>query len=260
MNRSNKRVVVVPIAAVLLAAVIAGGIYLRQLGLRETRPGAAASRARVAAVTVRHDGAVPAPQGPNQVSPETDQTSSDYYILYGFVPYQDDQRLAEMGATSKEARERANRLFAATFFALVDAMAKRAEIQLNEPEHVILVSSLDQATRDQLRAQFYGELKEIVGQAKFDELVSKGPIASVEYGMLGFGEFPVVIDLQPPSAGEQRQNAVRLTLTTRSGGPSSGMDLYSVSQSIPARVFDRYFGTLREVANKSAFQWSGPGS
>jgi hypothetical protein len=260
MNSLNRPAVFLPITAIAVAAVVFAGIYLKREPLRGARSKAVASGARVATVTLRHDDMASSVQHPNRVSPEPEQSSIDFDILNGLVPYQDDGTLSEMGVTSQEAKERTNRLFAGTFFALVDAMAKHAEVQLNQPDHLVLISVLDQATRDQLRAQFYAGLKDIIGQAKFDELVSKGSIELVEHGMLGFGDLPVVIDLRPPPAGERKPDAVRLTFSTQFGDPATWTAAYAVSQAIPMPTFDRNFEALRVAAKSSSFRWPGSGS
>ena len=182
---------------------------------------------------------------------------SDLSTLFGFVPYQDTGTLAALGITSKDDQDRANRLFGDTFFTLVDELAKHADIQVNQPERVVMVCALDQPTKDRLRAQFYAGLKDIIGTERFGELTSNGPIELLETGMLGFGDFPVVVDIQSKAEVGLRTSVVCMTMGTQSRAAidPNATAAYSKTQTFPVTLFEKYFASLKTAANRTAFQW-----
>lgn len=201
----------------------------------------------------RSGGEQPSTSVKGATAAEPDSAKVSEYLLLGFVPYQSDADLDEMGFTTAEQKALAQQLFAKTFFILVETLAKNCEVS-STPGKALLTCELSDETYEGIRERFFAEVREIIGQPTYDKLLQSDRLYFINKQLLGFGEFPVMMQLttETSPAGEPQ---VRFTFSTQLDNRTAGTDSYFRSQRLPVEIINERFAAVREATKGSAFVW-----
>lgn len=161
--------------------------------------------------------------------------------LVGIIPYQSEELLQSIGATTEEAQIRVNALVEETFLMIVESVAKFGKFARSD-NTIRVEGIIPDGTREMIRARFYRRLAAEVGEVGMERFVG-ARAEQIGNALLGFGENPVTILIERSGASSSGESTVALTFSTTNGRSPS--EFFFVSQTLDQRTFAAAFPGLQ---------------